>query len=43
MRGIVREFLDKGNEIGSHTLHHRDLCNEPGPKWWNFTYEASNF
>lgn len=40
MREIVRNFLDKGNEIGSHTIYHRDLCNEPGPKWWNFTTEA---
>ena len=39
----LKAYLASGNELGSHTLYHRDVCSSDGaPAWYNFTDEASS-
>ena len=37
-------FRAGGNELGAHTLYHKDVCAEaPDPPWWSFDGDVSDF
>ena len=37
-------FRAGGNELGAHTLYHKDVCAEaPEPAWWSFDGDVSDF
>ena len=37
-------FRAGGNELGAHTLYHKDVCAEtPEPPWWSFDGDVSDF
>jgi hypothetical protein len=37
-------FRAGGNELGAHTVYHKDVCAEaPEPPWWSFDGDVSDF